>query len=246
MTRLLASVTSLGEAAVALEGGADLIDLKDPATGALGALSEDKIAAVVRYIAGRCPVSATIGDDVIDPDAVGEAVARTAALGVDFVKVGFFPGADGRALARGLTGEAAKGTRIVAVLFADLDPDFTLIDTLGASGFAGAMLDTARKNGGSLRRCLADARLGHFVTLARSRGLLSGLAGSLAEGDIAPLIALGPDYLGFRTALCRRGERDGALDAGRLGAVSAAVVTASAGRPAAPPPPPAHTGPPTP
>ena len=38
MTALLASVRSVAEAELALAGGADVIDLKDPSQGALGAL----------------------------------------------------------------------------------------------------------------------------------------------------------------------------------------------------------------
>ncbi|HVG82213.1 MAG TPA: (5-formylfuran-3-yl)methyl phosphate synthase, partial [Methylomirabilota bacterium] len=37
VTRFLASIASVEELPAALEGGADLIDVKDPATGALGA-----------------------------------------------------------------------------------------------------------------------------------------------------------------------------------------------------------------
>ncbi|MBC8129633.1 MAG: hypothetical protein H7Y08_04845, partial [Rhizobiaceae bacterium] len=39
MIRMLASVTGPEEARLALEGGADFIDLKDPSKGALGAVS---------------------------------------------------------------------------------------------------------------------------------------------------------------------------------------------------------------
>ena len=38
MSKLLISVTSAEEALLALEGGADIIDMKNPLEGALGAL----------------------------------------------------------------------------------------------------------------------------------------------------------------------------------------------------------------
>jgi uncharacterized protein (UPF0264 family) len=216
VTGLLASAASEAEAALALEGGADIIDLKDPAAGALGALPLPEIRAAVRRVAARQTLSATIGDHVSDPVSAAAAVASTAAAGVDLVKVGFFAGSDHRAMAGALSVEAAKGTRVVAVLFADQDPDFSLVGRLAGCGFAGVMLDTADKAGGSLRRCFDDARLGRFVEAARRLGLLSGLAGSLGPGDVAPLIGLGPDYLGFRGALCGRGGRKGGIDPGRL------------------------------
>ena len=45
MTRLLASVRDGAEAADALAAGAEIIDFKDPAHGALGALPPDEIGA---------------------------------------------------------------------------------------------------------------------------------------------------------------------------------------------------------
>ena len=251
MTGLLASVATVGEARVAFDGGADLIDLKDPAAGALGAWSMPAIRRAVRAIGGRRPLSATIGDGVADAGAVAQRTAATGAQGIDYVKVGFFPGYDHRALAEALAGEAAHGTRIVAVLFADSHPDFALLDRLAGCGFTGAMLDTADKRGASLRDCLDDARLGRFVDDARRRGLLVGLAGSLSRADVAPLVRLNPDYLGFRGALCEAGRRESRFDSARLAALRASIPRAAtapitARPPATPAPRPARTAPPLP
>ena len=49
MIRLLASVKDTDEAEIALSGGADIIDFKDPAHGALGALPVEVIAAGVIF-----------------------------------------------------------------------------------------------------------------------------------------------------------------------------------------------------
>jgi dihydroneopterin aldolase len=251
MTGLLASVASVDEAVVALEGGADLVDLKDPAAGTLGAWSIAAIRRAVGAIAGRRPLSATIGDGIADADYLALRTAATAAAGVDFVKVGFFPGAPHRALAEALAREARRGTRIVAVLFADGLPDFALLDRLAGCGFVGAMLDTTDKRGTSLRRCIDDDRLGRFVDAARTRGLLVGLAGSLSLADVAPLRRLSPDYLGFRGALCKGGRRQNPLDPERLAAIRALIpldpsMPITAGPPATPAPPPARTAPPIP
>ena len=89
------------------------------------------------------------------------------------------------------------------------------------------MLDTADKTAGGLRRHLDDRALAGFLSAARAHGLMSGLAGALTLGDAAPLAALGPDYLGFRGALCARG-RTGALDPARLAGVRAALRSAAA------------------
>ena len=46
MTGFLASVSSVEEARLVRSLGADVIDLKDPARGALGALDEDSVRAI--------------------------------------------------------------------------------------------------------------------------------------------------------------------------------------------------------
>ena len=50
------------EAETVLGAGADIIDLKDPGRGTLGALDLDAIWAFVSHVDGRVPVSATVGD----------------------------------------------------------------------------------------------------------------------------------------------------------------------------------------
>jgi (5-formylfuran-3-yl)methyl phosphate synthase len=226
MTGLLASVTSAAEAELAMAGGADIIDLKDPHAGALGALPPSVIREAALAIAGRRTVSATAGDLPMRPQIVADAAAGIAELGVDIVKVGFFPGGDPLACISALAPLTVGGTRIVAVLFADKAPDFALIGRLRGAGFAGAMLDTAEKRAGGLRRHLDDHALGDFVDRVRRSGMISGLAGSLAIADIAPLHLLRPDYLGFRGALCRTG-RTSALDVERVRAARTAMDRAA-------------------
>lgn len=228
---LLASVADLEEVGLACAGGADLIDLKDPRQGAMGAWPRACLGEAVSVVAGRLPVSATIGDLPMVEDALVAAAEATAATGVGLVKVGFFAGGDHRACARALGAAARGGARLVAVLMADQRPDLDLLPVLAEAGFAGAMLDTADKRAGGLSRHLNGASLADFVRRARGLGLLNGLAGSLGVADVAPLAALRPDYLGFRGALCG-GGREAALDPRALARVRDAL-DAAAGRAAA-------------
>lgn len=212
----LASVTTADEARQALAAGADIIDAKDPTKGALGALDPDTIRAIVAAIAGRAPVSATIGDLPTEPDVLCAAAQSTAATGVDIVKAGFFGDRDPReaiaALGRTDLGSANLGkVCLVAVLMADRNPDFAILPALAAAGFAGVMLDTADKRAGALPDVVAPVRLQSFLNDARRLGLSAGLAGSLRRADIARLVNLGPDIIGFRGALCSSG-RTSALD----------------------------------
>ncbi|HSI42318.1 MAG TPA: (5-formylfuran-3-yl)methyl phosphate synthase [Xanthobacteraceae bacterium] len=221
MTGLLSSVASLAEMEVARRGGADIVDCKDPSRGALGAWDPGALTAAVTlwnsWPERKPGLSATVGDQPMVPAILRQAVAVVAATGVPMVKIGLAPSPGARACVQAL-GALAERTQLIGVFFADRAPDFTLLPDLARIGFRGVMIDTAGKASGGLRNYLDVTALEAFTRQARARGLMSGLAGSLAFEDIAPLTRLGADYLGFRGALCADG-RTGRLDTGRLKAV---------------------------
>lgn len=219
MTRMLASVTNVDEALAVLEGGADFIDLKNPAQGALGALPIETIREIVAAVAGRKPVSATIGDLPMLPDLLVEQVRKTAGAGVDIVKIGLFGHAGHAECIRALAPCARQGVALIAVMLADERPDFTLLPLLAQCRFRGVMLDTARKDGSRLVDWLSLDELREFVAAAGALQLMTGLAGSLRVSDIPALAALGPDYLGFRGALCAFGNRVAGVDSVKLQSV---------------------------
>jgi FolB domain-containing protein len=212
MTLFLASVTGAAEAEVAVAHGADIIDLKDPTKGALGALSENEVRTAVAAIAGRRPISVVIGDLPMQPDGVVAAASAVAETGVDFIKVGLFPESGREACIRALQPLARK-TKLIGVMFADLAPDLALVGTMADCGFAGAMLDTARKGGRRLLDHMDMPALREFVAACRSHGIMAGLAGALETPDVPRLLLLQPDVLGFRTALCARRDRAAPIDA---------------------------------
>lgn len=221
-SELLASVTSPEEARLAVSCGAGIIDCKDPSKGALGPLEASTIEAIVEAVGGDVLVSATIGDLPSDPVVMVKAASVIAATGAGIVKTGFFGDADARDAIAAL-GQADLGkAQLVAVLMADRKPDFTILSDLARAGFAGVMLDTADKSGGSLPDILDAKTLGEFIAGARANTLAVGLAGSLRIAHIAELVALQPDILGFRGALCA-GGRTNALDAGRVRFVRAVL-----------------------
>ena len=211
MTGMLASVNSIAEALLVFNAQVDVIDLKQPERGALGALDTDVVRQIVLEIAGRCPVSATVGDLPMQPELVFNAVTAMAHTGVDYVKIGFFPEGDWYATVEKLA-QLTPQTALIAVLFADTQPDFAIITALQQAGFAGVMLDTMDKHKGSLTQVMTHADIAQFVALAKSHLLLCGLAGSLRLIDIAALIPYQADYLGFRGALCEQHQRTGQLN----------------------------------
>ena len=212
MTQMLASVSSVAEAASILTVGPDIIDIKDPCKGALGAVEPDVARAIVKSIAGRTVTSATIGDLPLQVADIAAAIEKMQGTGVDIIKVGVFAEAMPDDVLRTIADYAQTGVRIVLVFFADLKPALNDLSLLPALGIYGIMLDTADKSNGSLRTIIKDKALQEFVSKARACGLMTGLAGSLKLMDIKPLLKLGPDYLGFRSALCDRQQRRGTID----------------------------------
>jgi len=104
--QLLVSVAGPREARAALAGGADIIDAKDPRTGALGAVRPQVLRAVRSAVGASRPVSAALGD--AGPCALVERRARTAgSIGATFVKVGFL-GVGTGALARRRAAAASR------------------------------------------------------------------------------------------------------------------------------------------
>jgi len=221
MAGVLASVRDLCEAEVALCAGVDVLDLKEPARGALGAWDPGEVTEAVRRFRGRVPLSATAGDLPLCRDLLLPVVEALAAAGVDVVKIGLFDG-DRAATLSALAARVPADVRLVAVAFADrgLDPD--LPDLLAASGFAGLVVDTADKRRGRLCDHATPEVLAGLVARAHARGLFVGLAGSLRAEDVAELAGCGADLFGFRGALCGNGRTD-RIEAARVRRVVEAV-----------------------
>lgn len=206
MTGMLASVNSLEEALLVLEAQVDIIDLKQPDHGVLGALDTDTVQQIVDAIAGRCLVSATIGDLPMQPELILFATQVMATTGVDYIKIGFFPNGDWPGTIAKLEALTAQHA-LVAVLFADAHPDPSVIRVFKKAGFKGVMLDTMNKRTGPLTKVMPWQDIVQFVKLAKKHGMLCGLAGSLRQNIIPRLLDLNPDYLGFRGALCLSNNR---------------------------------------
>jgi (5-formylfuran-3-yl)methyl phosphate synthase len=211
MTQMLASVNSMEEALLTLHENVDIIDLKQPALGALGALELTVVREIVATIAKRRPVSATVGDLPMHAELIFSAVQNMAETDVDYIKIGFFPTDNWQAIIDRLA-VLTENHALIAVLFADQQPDLNIIPALKLAGFTGVMLDTMDKKSGSLSQVMAHDTIQRFVDMAKQHTLLCGLAGSLTLQDIPALRLHQPDYLGFRGALCDQHNRTGQLN----------------------------------
>jgi len=214
LTQLLISVTTIEEAQVALENGADIIDLKEPSIGALGALPIDTIQAIVAYVKNTDSklTSATIGDLPMEPVLLLAHVTQLAATGVDIIKIGFFQTDNYQPCLDILKSLVQAGVRLIAVFFAEITYPQGLIAAIKHAGFVGIMLDTSKKNGLTLLDYYSKEQRVIFAKRILEHGLQLGLAGSLRLKHVPLIKELSPNYIGFRGGVCDDNQRGRALD----------------------------------
>jgi hypothetical protein len=218
--RLLVSVVSAHEARGALAGGADIIDVKDPAQGPLGAPSPRVLSEVVAEVGAAAPVSVALGDLPNMPHTAALAARGAALSGAAYVKVGL-RGVhrldEAVALMRAVADAVEPPTAVIAAAYADagtLDPPALapqwLPDVVDQAGIAGALVDTFVKDGRGLYSWMSESELADLVARTRRAGGTFAVAGQLTRGDLRRVAA---DVVGVRSAVCRGGDRAADLDA---------------------------------
>ena len=215
MTRLLVSVRNADEACAALAGGADLIDIKEPSHGALGAADPQVWREVLAAVNGRAPVSAALGE-LVELDVASIAAATT---GLQLVKAGLAGcSEDGRwrRSLQTLRQALPPTTALVAVAYADAarcgapDPQ-QVLQAARDLRLPVLLIDTYDKRHGDVWAAMPEAELAKLVQGAQQADIRVALAGSLTIETLPKALALAPSWIAVRGAAC---------DAGREGRVS--------------------------
>lgn len=216
MAGLLVSVRSVAEALAAVEGGASVIDVKEPAHGPLGRADAATWHEIRRAVPVEIPLSVALGELSDWSGPVGSA-----APGIAYRKLGLAgsgPGWQGRwaEVRRAEGGEA----RWVAVAYADWqaagapEPRSVLREALKVPECAGILVDTWDKSKPSPLEASLDWR--DWAALARGGGRFVALAGGLDLAAIARLAPLAPDLFAVRGAACDQSDRLGIVLADRV------------------------------
>jgi (5-formylfuran-3-yl)methyl phosphate synthase len=221
---LLVSVRNATEALVALAGGADVIDVKEPNRGSLGAADFETIADIVRAMDGRAPVSAAMGELVEIVDSQNGDVRAPLPDDVSLFKIGLancaslndWQTAWKHAIAAMARPSSIDQPQPVAVAYADWraaqsPPPLEVLHGAMALHCPALLIDTWGKSSGSLFDHWPVDELRSFLTEVTSRGIAIVLAGSLTGQNIVKAAQLAPDLVAVRTAAC---------DGGREGNVS--------------------------
>ena len=218
--KLLISPQNVKEAIEALAGGADIIDVKNPKEGPLGANFPWVIREIKQLLPedGSVELSCTLGEMPHLPGSMALAAYGAASLGVNYVKVGL-GGVQTVQNATGLlesVGYAVKmcdsGIKVVAAGYGDygradsIEPQL-VVQAASAAKADGVMLDTAVKDGKNLFSFQTCAQLEAFINAAHMQGLEVALAGALQMQDLSVVKRLGADFVGLRGAACQNNNR---------------------------------------
>lgn len=214
--RLLVSVQSAMEAVAAREGGANLVDAKDPGSGALGPVTWETLREILRAVSEDRPVTAALGD-AFDEETIRTRTRMASLPGVAFVKIGF-PGVTSAPRIASLTAAAVDGAHdgrpgadVVGVAYADAvgattPPIDELIGAIAGAGARGLLIDTAFKDGPGLPDLVDTDTVTGWIRRAHTAGLFVALAGKLRTHDLAWARDAGADIAGVRGAACVGGR----------------------------------------
>ena len=219
--RLLVSPVNASEAEAAMAGGADILDVKNPREGSLGANFPWVIRSVAEVAAGRVPVSATIGDFDFKPGTASLAALGAAFSGADYIKVGLLKIRDRdeaaemlRPLVRSVK-EFDDKKKLVAAAYSDASrvgsiSPMDLPEVAAECGADVVMVDTAIKDGRTTFEFMTESEISDFIALGHDLGMEVAIAGTIKFGDLALLKRVGPEIIGVRGAVCG-GDRAGEI-----------------------------------
>ena len=219
--KLLVSPINIEEAKAAANGGVDIIDVKNPKEGSLGANFPWVIRSIKEAMGPDIPVSATIGDMNYKPGTASLAALGAAVAGADYVKVGLYD--------IQTTEQAIDMVEHVVKSIKDYDPnkkvvisgyaDYKRINSIplrelppicAAYGADVAMMDTGIKDGRSTFEFMTNEELSQFVESAHDLGLITAIAGNIKFEDIDSINQIGPDIIGIRGCVCG-GDRNSSI-----------------------------------
>jgi uncharacterized protein (UPF0264 family) len=216
--KVLISPSDEKEAVEAIAGGADIIDVKNPREGALGANFPWVIKRIREIAPPHVEVSCTLGDIPNLPGAMSLAAVGAATTGVDYVKAGLYglKTKDDAVYLMKNIGRAIRdfdsSIKVAATGYADaarigsVNP--LLVPEIAYEAEVDiAMVDTAVKDDKNLFSFLTAKQLASFVEKAHVYGLEVALAGSLRKEHLPMVYSLGAEVVGLRGAACTYGDR---------------------------------------
>ncbi len=206
--QLLVSPSTIDEAKLSV--AADIIDVKKPSEGSLGANFPWVIREIKTLVAK--PLSAAIGDFDYKPGGAALAAYGAACAGADFIKIGL--AFDGQEKARDVISAVVRAVKdefpekyVVIAAYSDyhrmhsISP-FAMAPIAAECGADFAMVDTGIKDRQSTFAFMDEETLRTFTYTNEKLGLGTALAGAFRFEDINALKRINPDIIGVRGMVC--------------------------------------------
>jgi len=233
--QLLVSVRSVQEAAAALAGGADIIDIKEPSHGSLGAAAPDVIDEITQFV--RRSSSATILSAAMGevgahlPNETDTAAVPARVTGhLDFLKCGLSGLQSGNDTVswkqswtrfRNRCSHPDTRCRWVAVSYADFERSrspapIEVLEEGKAVGSPILLIDTFTKDGTTLVDWLTKTQLHELRAATNAAGMKLALAGRINAELLPEISEYAPDIIAIRGAACERGDRGATVTAERV------------------------------
>ena len=206
--QLLVSPSTIDEAKHSV--AADIIDVKRPAEGSLGANFPWVIREIKTLLAK--PLSAAIGDFDYKPGGAALAAYGAACAGADYVKIGL--AFEGQEKAREVIGAVVRAVKdefprkyVVIAAYSDYQrmhsiSPFEMAPIAAECGADFAMVDTGIKDRQSTFVFMDEGTLRSFTATNEKLGLGTALAGAFKFEDIDALKRIDPDIIGVRGMVC--------------------------------------------
>lgn len=206
--QLLVSPSTIDEAKHSV--AADIIDVKRPAEGSLGANFPWVIREIKTLLAK--PLSAAIGDFDYKPGGAALAAYGAACAGADYVKIGL--AFEGQEKAREVIGAVVRAVKdefprkyVVIAAYSDYQrmhsiSPFEMAPIAAECGADFAMVDTGIKDRQSTFVFMDEETLRSFTDTNEKLGLGTALAGAFKFEDIDALKRINPDIIGVRGMVC--------------------------------------------
>jgi len=206
--QLLVSPSTIEEAKLSV--AADIIDVKKPSEGSLGANFPWVIREIKTLVAK--PLSAAIGDFDYKPGGAALTAYGAACAGADFIKIGL--AFEGQEKARDVISAVVRAVKeefpekfVVIAAYSDYQrmhsiSPFEMAPIAAECGADFAMIDTGIKDRQSTFAFMDEETLRTFTYANEELGLGTALAGAFKFEDIDALKRINPDIIGVRGMVC--------------------------------------------
>jgi len=222
--QLLVSIRNRNEILPALQGGCNILDLKEPLNGPLAMIDEETLHSISEFFASQpitIPLSMALGEL---KEWQGKSDSLLIPKEVTYLKMGLSQTAgnenwypDWMNLRHQIENNHSRTFQWIAVAYADWQlanavSPMEVLEAAISSRCTGLLIDTFTKQGKSLLDFLSLEQIKSLTELAQANKLLIALAGSIHHENLASLSEVAPDIIGIRGAACRGNQRTSCVE----------------------------------